>query len=65
MLEVSVFDFNLSSKNQLFIILVLIPVRCSELAGGAHRGNFRQGTQCDVASLASRWRLVSILTVFN
>ena len=39
-------------KNQIFIIIVLLPVKVWRV-GGTHRRDLRQGTQCKVASVAN------------
>ena len=46
-------------KNQIFIILDLVPVKVQRV-GGTHRCSLHQVIQYEVASVASQWQLVLI-----
>ena len=45
-------------KNQIFIILDVVPVKMQRVSG-AHRRNFRQGIQCKIASVATSINLIN------
>ena len=48
------------SKNQIFIILDIVPVNVWRV-DAAHRRNLRQCIHCKVALVASQWQLVFII----